>query len=279
MPGPHITLHGGVYANEFIVQPLTETLALANSPEPTDRARYIAKIMVALRNSLTKLETFYNGITPNSEQQPASQWPAFQQYGDNKKGNLTYTTANLLSDRIGRAMFNAEVEELDDRDTLVKVKVRVKFTPSYGHEAHALLAEKNLAPQLRHYRVLENGWTVVVMDFVEGQDLDSLGRSAIPPRALEDIRHALEVLHEKNWVFGDLRRPNIMLCERATKTGGTEQGAMLVDFDWAGEHGKQRYPLGLNPKVPWADGVGRGGGIIEKKHDLEMFGKLKSGEV
>ena len=47
-----------------------------------------------------------------------------------------------------------------------------------------------------------------------------------------DIRRAMDLLHEKNLVFGDLRPPNILI------KGDT---ALLVDFDWCGEEGKGKY--------------------------------------
>ncbi|KIO17611.1 hypothetical protein M407DRAFT_38925, partial [Tulasnella calospora MUT 4182] len=59
MAGPYLTIHGGVSVDNFIVQPLTETLGLANFPAHFDRARYIAKIMAALRICLNEFELFY----------------------------------------------------------------------------------------------------------------------------------------------------------------------------------------------------------------------------
>ncbi|KAG8947775.1 hypothetical protein FRC04_010261 [Tulasnella sp. 424] len=205
--GPNITIHGGVLGTEFIVQPLTEMLKLANFPDPYGRAEYIAKIMAALRTCLDGLGGFYNGLTPADEEKPARFSPFFQEYDG---FTLRYTSPNLLSDRVGRAMFNATVKRSADEEDSEGKPVKVKFTPRYCREAHTLLAEKNLAPQIRHFKELEN--------------------ATIPPRALKDVKEAVSMLHKDDWVFGDLRRPN-MLCERDAPGGGTEQGAMLVDFD------------------------------------------------
>ncbi|KIO31818.1 hypothetical protein M407DRAFT_58480, partial [Tulasnella calospora MUT 4182] len=147
--GPHITIHGAIFAGQFIVQPLTETLGLANFPNPFERAQYIAKIMVALRHCLEALEKFYSGLTPANTPQRANFSPIFREYyaRDGQKVTLTYTGPNLLPDRVGRAMFNARAKRLDDEEG---ISVKVKFTTQYCEAAHALLAASDLAPRLHH---------------------------------------------------------------------------------------------------------------------------------
>lgn len=273
MTDSKIAVHGGVLADHFIAQPLTEMLGLANFPDYNARAEYIGKVLFALRRCLEELEVFYNDLTPSDEPQVACLSPTFQHYGKDKEATLTYTSGNLLSNRIGRTMFSADARLHGDK---WGIPVKVKFTLQYGYEAHALLAKKGLAPQIRHYENLENGWIVVVMDSVAGPDMESGGRVDASPRAIKDIEDAVRTLHEENWVFGDLRRPNIMLCEREAPGGKTEQGAMLVDFDWVGKDGVQRYPWSLNPDFKWAKGM-KARGIMKKEHDLGMFELLNLG--
>ncbi|KAG8909993.1 hypothetical protein FRC00_009054 [Tulasnella sp. 408] len=270
LAGPHLTIYGGVVADKFILQPLTEMLGLANFPDPFGRAQYIAKIMTVFRSCLEDLESFYNTLVPAEDPELAPLIPAFREYGEDKKVTLTYATGNLLSNRVGRAMFSAKAKQPGEEEG---TPVLVRFTARYGREAHALLAEKGLAPQILHYEVLENGWAVVVMDFVDGLDLDSAGVWVVPSGTLEDVQEALRVLHKENLVFGDLRRPNIIVCKRDVPGGGTTLGGMLVDFDWAGKHDEQRYPPMLNPGFKWAEGI-KGGGLMKKEHDIAMFSLL-----
>ncbi|KAG8919999.1 hypothetical protein FRC01_000985 [Tulasnella sp. 417] len=265
--GPRITIFGAVLVENFIVQPLTETLGLAGFHDPSGRARYIAKIMVALRTCLEELKVFYDGLTPAAHPQPTRFWPHFRKYSN---FTISYTSHNLIPGHIGRAMFDVVVTGPNEDQ---RTPAKVKFTPQYCYVAHALLAEKQLAPQLLHFEKLENGWTVVVMATIPGPNLESAKLNPVPPRVLSDIKEALVLLHGANLVFGDLRRPNIMLCEREQSRGGTEQGAMLVDFDWAGEEGKARYPLSLNTEIPWPEGV-ENAGFLRKEHDDGMFGLL-----
>ena len=86
----------------------------------------------------------------------------------------------------------------------------------------------------------------------------------------DDVKKAVKILHEANMVFGDLRTPNIM----CVSTGTGRMRAMLVDFDWAGVHGRDRYPATMNSQLnEWAPGMVRDG-VMLKDHDLGMLEKL-----
>ncbi len=69
-----------------------------------------------------------------------------------------------------------------------------------------------------------------------------------------DLERALNILHGEGLVFGDLRRPNIMIMPGPNK----DDTVRLIDFDWAGKENEARYPIHLNQskEVKWADGVG-----------------------
>ncbi|KAG8916803.1 hypothetical protein FRC01_002861 [Tulasnella sp. 417] len=259
------------FHNLWALSPLTEMLGLANFPDPFGRARYIAKILAAFRNCIEELETFYNDLVPAEVPRMARLSPTFRQYGGDNKVTLTYTSGNILNDRTGRAMFFAKAKQPGDEEVAL---VLVRFSARYCREAHALLAEKDLAPKIFHYEELDNGWVVVVMDCIDGQDLETARQWTVPSRTLKDVEEALRVLHEENLVFGDLRKPNILMCDRDAPGGGTEKGGMLVDFDWAGKHGEQRYPLSLNTDFKWAEGV-EPGGIMKKEHDVAMLKMLR----
>jgi len=76
------------------------------------------------------------------------------------------------------------------------------------------------------------------------------------------------MLHDEDYVHGDIREPNILV---------TAGGLKLIDFDWCGKAGGARYPadIALVPSLGWHDGVRRGGPIA-KVHDEHMF-KLLTG--
>jgi len=59
-----------------------------------------------------------------------------------------------------------------------------------------------------------------------------------------NIREAVQKLHKQDIVFGDLCSTNIIINEASGKCL-----AMLVDFDWAGNHHKDRYSYAMNPQI------------------------------
>ncbi|KAH9918650.1 uncharacterized protein B0H18DRAFT_1030201 [Fomitopsis serialis] len=91
-----------------------------------------------------------------------------------------------------------------------------------------------------------------------------------PDTIWDDVGRALNALHAEDWVFGDLRIPNVMCVP-------TESGmhAKLVDFDWAGKHGIDRYPATMNVgSMDWTPGMDRYE-IMKKHHDLQMLRRLR----
>jgi hypothetical protein len=112
---------------------------------------------------------------------------------------------------------------------------------------------------------------MVIMDELAGQDAGCQFKdSDLPLTVIRDIKQALEVLHRENLVFGDVRRPNIVVMQSPDKYGDNEWHGQLIDFDWSGPVGDARYPLELNPTIRWAHGV-VGGAVILPQHDRDML--------
>jgi serine/threonine protein kinase len=166
------------------------------------------------------------------------------------------------------SVFKAQV--LDDSKFIV-----VKFVRRYNEEAHALLANFNLAPQLYYVepepqqsfatgQILVRRPRMIVMEYVDGDSpRDAFYHEKPPQNFFDDINEAIEKLHQKDLVFGDLRGPNIIVGERGN--------VKLIDFDWCGEAGKARYPPDLNDSstIGWHPGVKKQG-LMEKEHDVWM---------
>ena len=160
----------------------------------------------------------------------------------------------------------------------------IKFVDRYGVEAHDLLAQENMAPRLLYCGSLDGENDVrdspshaegriecglyvgplrmVVMDRVEHVQ----AKDDWPGDAREQIKAAIDKLHERDLVFGDLREPNVLF---------SEDSAFLIDFDWAGKANEARYPRGLSTDVDWPDEVVRlERRPIEARHDDHMLDKL-----
>ncbi len=140
--------------------------------------------------------------------------------------------------------------------------VVVKFCERYGEDAPRVLANAGLAPRLefRH------------------RDL--------PQSVLDDIERALGKLHGAMLVYGDMRRPNIMVVKKSkcrnddsdSDSDLDEWRGLLIDFDWSGRVGVVKYPPTLNTcgEIKWAKGV-EPATTIRTKHDRDMLERIIDG--
>ena len=254
MVGPWIAVHGAVLCEAgWVVQPLTDLVNLQFDPYDTDRMLNIGRLFLALNESLKELDTFYKGL---KTQGTLTLWPSIRGYKDTR---FEYFE-RLLPEHPSKAVFKARTQP-DDK------LVVIKFTKSYGVNAHRLLEREGLAPGLRYFSGEDKdfkkpgGLEMVVMDFISDTS-DSL---TLTDQGRKDVSRALEVLHEAGLVFGDLRHPNILNLQNGH--------AMIIDFDWSGLDGEVFYPMGLNPELQWPPGCGTAM-PIRKADDLFMFEKL-----
>jgi serine/threonine protein kinase len=149
--------------------------------------------------------------------------------------------------------------------------VVIKFVEHYGEEAHQLLAEEHLAPQLLYCRrvgIHDDNPTfgelcLVVMEYINGETLHEVKQ--VPPSAKEEVARALEILHDKDYAFGDLRRQNVMITRN--------EEVKLIDFNWAGKENETRYPLLASRAIIGPLDV-EGGSLIKKSHDICMYSLL-----
>ncbi|KAH9922405.1 uncharacterized protein B0H18DRAFT_518681 [Fomitopsis serialis] len=159
-----------------------------------------------------------------------------------------------------------------------EVEVIVKFTARYNAEAHRILAAAGLAPTLHAIIPVCDRIFMVVMDRVEGETAWSFEQrnELLPHSVYADVKTAVDLLHEHDLVFGDLRAPNIMCVRRSGGAGSDEHwSAMLIDFDWAGTHSSASYPAIMNDQLSdWIPTMRRLG-LMRKEHDLGMLERFK----
>ncbi|OSD01532.1 hypothetical protein PYCCODRAFT_1478282 [Trametes coccinea BRFM310] len=298
--GPHIRFFGAVLADVCIVQPLTDYIYLGGDPDEEARVEYVAKVFKAARSALDELTEWYKNLPDPCDdlRVPAKHLFPRPTYADDSTRELQsklefIDRLDLLNwshsarpslTNFRRRFFRAR---LDGKEVLVKFilsrlfTARRDFTPSqftfrYGEAAHRILAEHDppLAPKLHACVRLLGGVKMVVMELLPEKETAASSPFTcrpIPKRMLEDVKTALELLHAKKLVHGDIRRPNMIPIER--DRADFTMGAMLVDFDWAGEEGKVYYPVLLNPDIGWPEGV-VGGRAIKAEHDWEMWRML-----
>jgi len=159
---------------------------------------------------------------------------------------------------------------LDDNTEIV-----VKFAKRYNSEAHKICYHKDLAPELIFVSEnIYNGFYMIIMKYIDGIQLENLITDTHCSQETllniyKDIKIAIDELHRNNIVFADLRPPNILIRVLDSKHKVT-----LVDFDWCGRDGVDRYPASINWKQPWHNDV-KPNGLLKKGHDYHMLDQLK----
>ncbi|RDX56382.1 hypothetical protein OH76DRAFT_381468 [Lentinus brumalis] len=144
-----------------------------------------------------------------------------------------------------------------------------RFTRNYGEEAHRVLAAEGLAPELLYcgapYLEYPNvdGVKMVVSTFDgAGMHVKTCQAAA---NAREKPQHAVDVLHRRGFVHGDLRWRNVLVAE--------DGRVSLLRFDWAGRIGEARYPEKLGRLVIWPSGAAPGT-LIMPEHDQEWLDRV-----
>ena len=132
-----------------------------------------------------------------------------------------------------------------------------------------MCADSGYAPELLHVeRNIIPTWIVVIMAYIE--DAVQLKETNLSQedyeQVMETVDKAVQLLHDRNYVFGDLRSNNVLV--RRTQT------VFLIDFDWVGQHGNDVYPSFMNHMdIQWPDGAEDSKTML-KEHDLEWLERL-----
>jgi hypothetical protein len=297
MPGPNIIVSGAVFADKIITQTLTDYISVIprpnrNNRSPFDDAGYrIAHLFRALKECINDLEVYYSQLVgmmyypppviPTSGvfggrrracfppgafrtlAPPSFIGPHFTTYHDSEGEEVVLTyRARLQPNLPMKAVFVAEAKRRSGIE-----KVVVKFAYTYNREAHELLAnaEPSQAPRLRYCAFEPSvGMWVVVMDYVESSEV-GVDEVLKESNHIESFRAALDKLHSRGLVFGDLRPPNVLIVG---------DKVMLIDFDWCGKAGQARYPSDIIlQEGVWHREVQRGG-LMTQAHDEYHFQKL-----
>ena len=108
---------------------------------------------------------------------------------------------------------------------------------------------------------------MVVMEYLQGSTVaqllaDQHSLHILDSELISGLETIIKLLHAHNFVYGDLRGPNVMITP--------EKNIKLIDFDWAGKLGDVKHPNFLSPKIRWPTGA-VAGQPITAQHDLDMI--------
>ncbi|KAF9787419.1 hypothetical protein BJ322DRAFT_1055076 [Thelephora terrestris] len=269
-----------IYANELF------TMSLRLSTHVADDVSRVARLFMAVKQCIKQLRGLYQHLTRSAESVPPARvlWPnptadPSVPNGTEKMKELHLEFFSKL-DRHGNPINQGDLNDEDKQHLMYLATMRagddseatvvlVKFATKYNEGAHRLLAEQvpPLAPTLHACIRVIGDMFMVVMQYISPSDGMALA-DILPPRPHADvvrphISKALDLLHAKEFVFGDLREQNVLYL--------SDGRILLVDFDGVGVHGISRYSVCLNIEA----GLGvRRNQIMDKSHDLENLERL-----
>jgi serine/threonine protein kinase len=233
----------------------------------------VSRLFQSLTAGLRTLDKFYTTVELVTNPLATRLFPHVDSYATTEGEVQFRYLSKLLGNCREKAVFKAQIQSQD-------LLIVVKFTNQYNEAAHQILAREGLAPRLLYvgdtYKSIPEAHGIcgaskmVVMEHLPGSSAHQLLRTgSLSSPSFQDVKRAINALHKNGIVFGDLRRPNIMLYK---------DGAKIVDFDWCGEHGVGTYPYELNREISWHPDV-EGGSVMYKEHDDFMLERLRPKEI
>ncbi len=240
----------------------TSYIYLGGNPFVIKQIKYVAKVFEAVARAVKSLRGYYYHLRVRNQPDFRSPSPTYLPNSP-LVGDLKFKSCVLFEGKADyhRLLFHANY---DDKPVLVKF-------------CETMLAAAGLAPASHYCSQILGGTFMVVMDQIQSRDAcHEFEHRSLPSTVLEDIQLALKTLHNSGHVFGDVRRPNVMVLNIKNQDGNDEWHGRLVDFDWSGQVGDARYPPTLNTAIRWTRGV-EAAQVIEKQNDLDMLEKLRLG--
>jgi serine/threonine protein kinase len=223
----------------------------------------IARCLGATKRAINALREYYDTKLPY----PSTLLPS-------QRHNLAFPHKSNYVDPTDRRTHAFEYVSHLNEDKLVfsgivgDDKICVKFVRKYSVEAHLICSSRGVAPTLRGFERIPGGWYMVVMDFIDDDLYHDLSDSSDKASFEQEIRESVTHLHQAGFVHGDIRDTNIMV-----KRSGSP-GIMLLDFDWAGEIGRVRYPMNVNNvDIKRPEGA-HDNELIKPEHDIFMIDSM-----
>ncbi|KAK0232247.1 hypothetical protein EDD85DRAFT_970583 [Armillaria nabsnona] len=216
--GPWMAVFGAVFTDKLIIEPLTDLIRVVNLRMNSPHYRRIARLFHVFGNCLTSLAKYWDTLVVPSVPVTSMEHPRYFPHVKSYTSNNLTTSFQYL-------------RPMDPQDTLCatflaettgpsRTRIVVKFVEQYGDEAHRLLADVDLAPKLLYRGPLDSSTDapsygslrMVVMEEAEGTNAFVLYQDReAPDLFLTSVREAVHKLHAYGFVFGDLRRQDIMV--------------------------------------------------------------------
>ncbi|RHZ59667.1 hypothetical protein Glove_362g72 [Diversispora epigaea] len=262
--GPWVCVFGGIYIDMVVIEPLTDFISLIPKSRDDNHVYRIARFLQALKLAMGRLNNFYQNLKLGEPPNDQHFFPYTNTYRDQTSATIKFTYLYPLTDDFYKTLWKAATNS----NLIV-----IKFTQRYNMKAHNICALLGLAPKLLHCSDNEQGFKMIVMDYIDGVPLTKEKISTLDNKVcrsiFNNVKEAIKALHDQELVFADLRRPNILVVEEQNQCKG-----VLVDFSWCGTHDRDTYPLAMNTEIPWPHDA-RPGAHLKKIHDNYWLDVLK----
>ncbi|KAK7030943.1 hypothetical protein VNI00_013890 [Paramarasmius palmivorus] len=285
LAGSRLNVSTAIFTDAIYVEKLYSESLHGSSSDFDNRLLRLARALQAVKTAFDKLTVFYRSrvespldgthLFPRPVQADRPHAEVSDSLGLRFLHKLSLVGGEIGDSQVDRHLntSHAVYVALSNGSSIPAGQVVVKFAQRYNVEAHQLLANAGLAPQLYHRCPVLGGYTMIVMERMAGKQAwlwrREGGARLMPHGVYKDVERAITLLHDHDIVFGDLRLPNIIVQD--------DNSGVLIDFDWAAKAGEGRYPASIlvgSFEHGWASGVERYG-LMEKVHDLHMLRKLK----
>ncbi|KAF9553365.1 hypothetical protein CPC08DRAFT_787768 [Agrocybe pediades] len=257
---------GMVWTDRPCYQVLAPTVPLFWNDTDRDMRLMFVRQIGAFRNARTLLQRCYDILaTPRFPKDLDPIFPDPRQYVSVETGEtIKFDYVRKAVPKSATLVFMGTTSAHED--------ICIKYTQPYSKEAHMRCAAMGIAPPLRGFQDIGSGWFMVVMDALDLSTYQFIQKSWERNRPTEGqvafIRARLEDLHAAGFVHGDLRACNPLI----PKTG--EDGAMFIDFDFAGEIGKTVYPEDIETEQIARPEDVTPYGLVLPEHDIAMLGYI-----
>ncbi|KAK0485323.1 hypothetical protein EDD18DRAFT_1361192 [Armillaria luteobubalina] len=228
LAGRWLIVMGAVLTAQPMVQRLTDFTWLGTSPAINDaQCIRIAGVLRAPKSSIGILDDYYRDLVHLPVDSPLYFFPFPTSFQNDNQPRVHFKYLQSLKP-LDPACVAFLAEIIPD-----KSKVVVKFVQTYSGEARRLLAQHCLAPHLLYCEQLgEDGagygaLKMVVMNYVEGEVATNMFDGALSPHVVNDLERALNILHGEDLVYGNLRKPNIIIVSGPNG----DDAVQLIDFD------------------------------------------------
>ncbi len=246
--GPYFGIAGAVMGQSITINPLVEgSLILRHGNESW--TNQMTRVFCALRKAVDNLDKYYKKFVKSEnlqaekkEMKIQARYPFLKKYKSASEESVDIEYVDRIDKENKKLVF------------LVKesgIKRILKFTTLYNSDVHNFCFNNGFAPELIKIDNIENtDFKFVIMEHLDGfnvisdiwDELNVEEKNELKKRILE----ALKIMHNNDFVHGDIRFENIM----AKLNSNNKWIVKFIDFDWSGYNGKAKYPQFLNKEIP-----------------------------